>query len=270
MVNLDRLMINKSYPTHPSNFTPMDGRTISWIVIHYTGGTATALNNVRYYQNPDCGASAHFFVGHASESAQIYQGVDPKDKAWHCGTDGLYYSDCRNGTSLGVEVACHNDTADKTAESLGWYFDNATVDRLVELVKALMVDYGIDAEHVIRHYDVTHKLCPAMWVHDEAAWLAFKARLTADDKVRDLVTSVSLKLGLSAPEYRNGRLQTDTALAALFTRVSEVLDPPGDRLYRVQAGAFTIKSNADALKDKLVRLGFTDAFVTDKKTGVST
>jgi N-acetylmuramoyl-L-alanine amidase CwlA len=81
-------------------------------------------------------------------------------------------------TSIGIEVCCHNDTANKTANSKDWYFDTATVDALVELTKALMAEYGIDADHVIRHYDVTHKICPAMWVHNETAWKAFKARLT--------------------------------------------------------------------------------------------
>ena len=33
-------------------------------------------------------------------------------------------------------------------------------------------------DHVVRHYDVTGKMCPAPYVDDEKAWEAFKKRLT--------------------------------------------------------------------------------------------
>ena len=42
-----------------------------------------------------------------------------------------------------------------------------------------MAKYGIDVDHVVRHYDVTGKLCPEPWVRDESLWRKFKARLTA-------------------------------------------------------------------------------------------
>ncbi len=182
-MSLNDLNINTDYPCNTSNYAMASNRTVKWIVVHYTGGNGTALANVKYFQSSlpsDSKASAHYFVGHASENAQIYQSVPPEDIAWHCGAN-VYYSECRNSTSIGIETCCHNDTKDQTAESLDWYFDDETVDALVELVKTLMSQYGIDTSHVIRHYDVTHKLCPAMWVHDEDAWLNFKARLTDDN-----------------------------------------------------------------------------------------
>ena len=196
MANIDTLSINKDYPTNPGNYTVDPGRKVEWIVVHYTGGTATALNNVRYYQNPGCGASAHFFVGHAAEHAQIYQGVDPENRAWHIAAITEWFNGARNFNSIGIETACHNDTTEQTADSLGWYFDPETIDQLVALVKALMADYNIDVDHVVRHYDCTSKLCPAMWVHDKAAWMAFKARLKEDeldmtiDEVRIALTNL--------------------------------------------------------------------------------
>ena len=42
-----------------------------------------------------------------------------------------------------------NDTKDITAESKGWYFEQATVTNTIELVKELMATYGIDINHVI-------------------------------------------------------------------------------------------------------------------------
>ncbi len=124
-------------------------------------------------------------MGHASENAQVYQSVDPKDIAWHVGTTAGYYSQARNATSIGIETCCHNDTADHTAESPDWYFDDETVVVLTALVRALMDKYGVAADHVLRHYDVTHKTCPAMWVHDKIAWDAFKSRLSGDYETED-------------------------------------------------------------------------------------
>ena len=45
------------------------------------------------------------------------------------------------------------------------------------LVKMLMQRYGIDAGHVVRHYDVCWKICPEPWVRDESQWRAFQQRL---------------------------------------------------------------------------------------------
>lgn len=41
--------------------------------------------------------------------------------------------------------------------------------------------------------------------------------------------------------------------------------PPADPLYRVQVGAYRIRENAEKLLDKLVALGFTDAFIVVEK-----
>ena len=65
-----------------------------------------------------------------------------------------------------------------------WRFTDKVVSNLVELVKYLMEEYGIDAAHVIRHYDVNGKPCPGIigWNEDTgsaAKWAAFKARLGA-------------------------------------------------------------------------------------------
>lgn len=78
-----------------------------------------------------------------------------------------------------------NDTGKMTvANDSHWRFTDKVVSNLVELVKYLMAEYGIDAAHVIRHYDVNGKPCPGIigWNEDTgsaAKWAAFKARLGA-------------------------------------------------------------------------------------------
>ena len=59
-----------------------------------------------------------------------------------------------------------------------------TVAQALELTKALMKKYNIPASNVIRHFDVTGKLCPAYWSGRENAgkWeKEFKSRLVEPD-----------------------------------------------------------------------------------------
>lgn len=166
------MQINKTYPCKSTNYRKGRRDSIKYIVIHYVGATGSALNNVKYYGSSNVGASAHYYVGHASENGAIYQSVAPENCAWHCGSEtGVYYSPCRNDNAIGIEMCCHKDA------NGNWYFDDITVQNTVALVKWLMQKYNIDADHVIRHYDVTHKNCPAPFVNDSNAWTEFKARI---------------------------------------------------------------------------------------------
>jgi N-acetyl-anhydromuramyl-L-alanine amidase AmpD len=67
-------------------------------------------------------------------------------------------------------MCCH-----KTGDT--WYFDDITVEKTIELTKWLMQKYNIDAAHVVRHYDVTRKQCPAPFVVNWKRWEMFKSRL---------------------------------------------------------------------------------------------
>lgn len=137
---------------------------IKYIVIHYVGATGGAKSNANYFYSVYRAASAHYFVGHASENAAIWQIVRDEDIAWHAGTNGAFYHpNARNSNSIGIELCCHKK-ADGT-----WYFDKETVLAAAELTKELMAKYDVPKENVLRHYDITHKQCPAMWV-DETRW----------------------------------------------------------------------------------------------------
>lgn len=148
------------------NRTIANNRAIKYIVIHYVGAVSTAYNNAKYFENVNRQASAHYFV----DDNEIYRVVAEKDIAWHCGTNGTYYSNCRNSNSIGIEMCCYknNGTLDIS--------DNI-VNRTIELVKELMAKYNIPVENVIRHYDVTHKYCPAPFVNDPTRWSNFKNKL---------------------------------------------------------------------------------------------
>lgn len=104
-----------------------------------------------------------------------YNGDIRNRYTWHCGggkyntKGGAYYGKATNRNTIGIEVCSTNDTGKMTvANDSHWRFTDKVVSNLVELVKYLMAEYGIDAAHVIRHYDVNGKPCPGIigWNED--------------------------------------------------------------------------------------------------------
>ena len=150
------------------------GRTqpVRYIVMHYTANNGdTAKNNCDYYHRVGgLQASAHYFCDEHGAMQSVREG----DTAWHCGARAYWHPECRNGNSIGIEM-CSRKRADGS-----YYILPETVANAAALAKDIMQRYGIDTEHVLRHYDVTGKRCPMPWVDDPAQWTAFLAMLTPE------------------------------------------------------------------------------------------
>lgn len=153
-----------------ANYAAGRGCGVRYIVLHYTANNGdTAKNNCDYYaRTAGLQASAHYFV----DEYGVMQSVAEGDTAWHCGARAYWHPECRNGNSIGVEM-CSRKYADGS-----YYILPETVANAAALTREIMARYGIDADHVLRHYDVTGKHCPMPWVDDPAQWDAFKAMLT--------------------------------------------------------------------------------------------
>lgn len=131
---------------------------INGIVIHYTANPgATAQGNHDYFEKlKDTGetyASSHFVIGLEGEIIQCIPS-----------TEVSYASNERNFDTLSIEC-CHPDESGK--------FNDATYRSLVELTAWLCRHFEISPDQVIRHYDVTGKICPKYFVEHEDAWEAF-------------------------------------------------------------------------------------------------
>lgn len=149
------------------NKNELKNKINKYIVIHYTANNGdTAKNNADYFYSINRGASANYFV----DENEIWQCVEDKDKAWHCGAD-RYYNNCRNDNSIGIEMCSRKDAQGN------YYIKQETVDKTIELTKMLMKIYNIPLENVVRHYDVTRKICPKPFVENERLWQEFKAKL---------------------------------------------------------------------------------------------
>lgn len=177
--------------TGTTNTTPLRGRGIRYIVIHYTAGTTSRTGSARnvadMFKRGAVGGSADFIV---DDGTAVQYNPDPLNRyTWAVGGNryntkgGSLYGVVKNSNSISIEVCSTNRTNPKAyANDPAWTFTDAVINQAVNLTKHLMKVYGIDAAHVIRHYDVTGKQCPGIvgWNADtgsEAKWQNFKRRI---------------------------------------------------------------------------------------------
>lgn len=158
------------------NFRKGNNKKNLFIVIHYTANNGdTAKGNCNYFYNIYRGASANYFVNENS----IWQCVEDGDIAWHVGAN-KYYNACRNDNSIGIELCSRKDANGK------YYFKEETIKNAQNLTSYLMTKYNIPISNVVRHWDCTHKKCPAPFVDDEQAWEQFKDGLAWVDDLNYL------------------------------------------------------------------------------------
>lgn len=141
---------------------------INGIVIHYTANPgSTAQNNRDYFEglkdSHETKVSSHFVVGIEGE---IVQCIPSSEIA--------YASNSRNSDTLSIEC-CHPDETGK--------FTDATYTSLVRLTGWLCYRFNLTSEDVIRHYDVTGKICPKYYVDHPEAWEQFKTDVGEQIKV---------------------------------------------------------------------------------------
>lgn len=143
---------------------------IKFIVVHFTGNKGdTALNNCKYFQGENRHASAHCFI---DGSGVVYKSVSLKRVAWAVG--GCYT--LKNGAGSKYKVATNANTLSiEMCNCVGGVPADVYND-LVWLVTYYMKKYDIDADHVIRHWNVNGKDCPDPWIgKNNKGWKKFKA-----------------------------------------------------------------------------------------------
>ncbi len=153
------------------NYRPGRTKEIRYLVVHYTANNGdTAWGNCQYFAREKVTASAHYFV----DENEVCRSVRDEDTAYHCGASVYKHPECRNENSIGVEL-CSRKNADGT-----YYFLPDTIRRAQGLIRELMARYDIPVSRVVRHYDVTGKICPAPLML-EGNWFDFLQGLENED-----------------------------------------------------------------------------------------
>lgn len=129
---------------------------LSDIVIHYVGNPGTtAQQNRDYFNSSESNVSSHFVIGLEGEIIQCI----PLNEISSASND-------RNRDTISIEV-CHPDESGK--------FTDASYRSLVRLTAWLCEIGSLRSSDVIRHYDITGKLCPLYYVEHEDAWEQLKS-----------------------------------------------------------------------------------------------
>ena len=137
-----------------SNRVPAWGNKKKYIAVHYLGVVG---------QNHDLasdGCGAHFYI---YWDGTIYQRCSLDAVPWAVGTAGYYaqkHPEANNYNTISIEMCCKCDGNAASANDPTWYFTQETQEACVWLVKQLMGQLGIAADHVLRHYDIVNKVCP--------------------------------------------------------------------------------------------------------------
>lgn len=150
---------------------------ITYIVIHYTANDGDSdEGNANYFASPHSPkASAHRFV----DDDSVTQSVPDEFVAYSVG--GSKYTDCaKTGGGKLYGIATNRNTLNiemcDTVKDGQIKAQEGTIVNTIKLVREKMQQYNIDIDHVIRHFDVNGKHCPA-YLMDEQAWEEFKARI---------------------------------------------------------------------------------------------
>lgn len=186
------------------NLNPRKQNPIRYLVIHFTAGSHSRQGKARACYDVFMGgkASADFAV----DDVEIVQ-LNPDLRKYYCNAvggsnyhnrGGALYGQAVNANCISIEICstCVPSTSQavKTDNHKGWSFTPAALDNAVRLARYLMREYGISISRVIRHYDVTGKLCPGIYgwndeplkdingkptgeQNNSQQWQAFKKRL---------------------------------------------------------------------------------------------
>ena len=160
------------------------------IVVHWVGNAgSTAENNAKYFDSLKDGrgtyASSHYIIGN---DGVVIRCVPENEVAYHASSANSY--------SVGIEV-CHPDWTGK--------YTDLAYKSLIELLVDLCNKYKLEpTQAIIRHYDVTGKICPKYYVENEGAWKKLKQdvanAMSKDEELERAVRGLHEKGIISSPD----------------------------------------------------------------------
>lgn len=226
LVTYTRITDNKTSPRKSE---------IDMVIIHCIVGQWTAKQGCDYFATTKNQSSANYVVG---KDGSIGLSVDEKDRAWTSGGKD------KNGNPIRVNG-----------------ISGADVDH-----RAITIEVASDTTHPYKVTDAAYKALINLLVDicqrnniKELLWKADKSLVGKIDKQNMAVHRWFANKACPGDYLYN--LHDEIA-----KEVNEKLNPPktsttSNVLYRVQVGAFSKKSNADAMLKKLKAAGF-DGFIT--------
>lgn len=235
---------NAYIPINPYNRPGKASKPVR-ICVHYTGDVGVGADILAlFYSNVAAGmfpdkpqnwTSAHYIVGLYGEIIRVVPDYEV-----------AYAASGKNNGTIHIEV-CYKQSSGE--------FEKASKNALRELVLVLMNTYNISSDNVVRHYDLTGKLCPYFYI-DNTRWAALRKYITTPERKPATLYHVQVGAFTSKTNANNYMSKIKAVGFSAFL----VTDNEGS-LYRVQVGSFSSKANANAFLKSVKKAGF-DGFIT--------
>ena len=152
--------------------TRTPNRTIKYLAIHYTAGSSSAPGRaigMKSSWEKSKRASADFGV---DDRDMVQFNPDPKNyRCWSVGDPknkysggGQLYRIATNSNTISIEICSSIKSGYDVSKANhdGWYYTEAALANAAKLAKILMAKFNIPIERVVRHYDISGKVCPGI------------------------------------------------------------------------------------------------------------
>lgn len=159
------IKINTAYRSTQNSYS---GVTPKYIVIHNTDNYAAGANALAHaraqHDGNFSGYSCHLYV----DDAEAYEAMPSNYGAWHVGVNygGRLFGTVNNHNCYGIEMCVQK----------GYNYEKAFLNT-VDVCKQKMKELGIDADHVVSHFDVCAKNCPSA-IRAHGDWNRFKSLIS--------------------------------------------------------------------------------------------
>jgi N-acetylmuramoyl-L-alanine amidase len=151
------------------------GRTlfgVRYIVMHWVANPKTSAQmNRNFFENRKLGKTGYGSAHYIIDPTEVIRCIPENEVAYHVGAEHYmpwaiqHISNYPNSWTLGIEL-CHEDWEGN--------FHPDTMIQAIELVGELCEKYKLTKDNIIRHYDVTGKDCPHLFVQHPEEFEAFK------------------------------------------------------------------------------------------------
>lgn len=258
------------------NFTPMTDKVNRKITIHHCAGNCSIETLGNIFAPKTRQASSNYGVG---SDGRIGMYVEEHNRSW-C-------SSSRENDSQAITIEVANDGG-----APEWHVSDkalaATINLCVDICKRNGIEKlnytGDKSGNLTEHNYFANTNCPGPYLKSKLPYIAEEVnKQLRNDLATDYNDNAVVKSNLTVAKevlngkWGNGQERKDRLAAAGYDYSAVQLlvnrlvagenvqeeAPKPKKVYRVQIGAYSVKSNAEAQLKKAKAAGFTDAFITE-------
>jgi len=251
-----------TYTKISPNKTSPRNHVIDTITIHCTAGNKnhTAKQVVDYFANPERRASCNYVVG---GDGSIGMSVEEKDRSW-CTSSAE-----NDNRAITIEVCSNVSGTEVTDKAYAALIELVTDICKRNNIKKLVWSKNkndrvnhLNGCNMTVHRDYANKSCPGPWLYERLGQIAetVNKKLGVITENKPPVAGSKTLYRVQAGAFSN-KANADAFLNKVKAAGFDTYMVKVGSLYKIQVGAYSVKSNAENMMAKLKAKGF-NAFIT--------